>query len=160
MGSLTVADDPRHSTPGENRFKQDQEVKRSARKARKIGIVEATSNRQASVDAKSDAALKDSYAGSAPITASAQAPVALKPHKLSDVIGALWPQWVGQFGLVTGPSSMGVVDANAADLALVRALWIGSFPELSCVAAFYTCRCSAFAICMWSLKMLTGAVAR
>jgi len=44
----------------------------------------------------------------------------LKPHKLSEVIGALWPQWVGQYGLVTGPSSMGIVDANAEDLALVR----------------------------------------
>ena len=41
-----------------------------------------------------------------------------KTHKLSDVVKALWPRWVDQFGLVTGPSSMGIVNAKQDDLSL------------------------------------------
>ena len=113
VGSLTVADDPRHSSPGENRFKQDQELKRSARKARQVANEQAASTEPSGTPA--------SVGVPAAAPAPPPSPVPLKPHKLADVIGALWPQWVGQFGLVTGPSSMGIVGATPADLALVRA---------------------------------------
>ena len=129
VGSLTVGNDPRHSSPGENRFKQDQEVKRSARKARQqakqaaprrqTGAPDPQVCLEAAGSTESSVPLA-SFTAAAPSPAPPPSPVPLKPHKLSDVIGALWPQWVGQFGLVTGPSSMGIVEATAADLSLVR----------------------------------------
>ena len=107
VGSLTVAVDPTHTSPGPNKFRMDQELKRSSRKARKDG---RSRSRSPARKPAATAAVSSSPAPSSPAFP--------KPHKLSEVIGALWPQWVGQYGLVTGPSSMGIVDANADDLAL------------------------------------------
>ena len=155
VGSLTVGNDPRHSSPGENRFKHDQEVKRSARKARLLAKDAASRRQTGASDSQAcpeAAGSTESSAATAPITAAAPAPapapppspVPLKPHKLSDVIGALWPQWVGQFGLVTGPSSMGIVDATAADLSLVRPIERFNVLPAACIHPIHT-----FALLAW-----------
>ena len=94
-GGLTVENDPRHLSPGTNRFRLDQAARR-AQKAKR----------------------REKKGQTAKGAAGREKEAAPKTHKLSDVVKALWPRWVDQFGLVTGPSSMGIVNAKQDDLSL------------------------------------------